>query len=160
MPAQILRARFGFIRDAVRDCPRGRRQAFHAAIDWTSAAQTDPYLRLVQEVMASPLVMTRTIACERLTGVLKRAEILPDEKGWLRLPPSVSSSVNLANLTTESDIRLHWIASCAWTGRPEETIGAGKDVIEATAKHAMIELGSTPGAKADVPGPSKCGLCG
>lgn len=139
---------------------RSQAEAFHAAIDWTSPAEVERYLRVVEDILE---VLNQDVADfeqrrARLTRALERAGIRSDANGRLSLPPAAMTTLDLTTLTSESDIRFHLARLERLDQEPEEMIGAAKDLVEATAKHVLLEFGETPERNADVATLSKQAL--
>src|SRR5438093_297453 len=114
------------------------------------------YLQLVDEVWEE--LGDGDATKIRLDKTLKRAGIERSDKGRLSLPSKALQGVNLAQLTTETDMRLHVDRLMRLDQEPEEMIGAATDLVEATAKHVLMELGKPIPRNADVPSLSKVAL--
>lgn len=146
--------------DASGGVRRSQAEAFHAAIDWASASDADRYLGVIEDVLA---VLERGDEWrdreEHLLRALDRAGIRRGDQGRLILSAgAVGAGVELLDLTSESDIRLHLGRLERLDQEPEEMIGAAKDLVEATAKHVLIEFGETPDKTTDVAALSKQAL--
>jgi Abortive infection C-terminus len=63
-----------------------------------------------------------------------------------------------SQVPTDSDLRIHLSRLDRLDQEPEELIGAAKDLVEATAKYVLIELGDPPVGDADVAALSKRAL--
>jgi Abortive infection C-terminus len=138
---------------------RAEADRFHAAIDFTSAEQVGRYLRIVERILDDYDNDDGRSRHAALTKTLSRAGILPDSKGRLRLPaPPLAASARLAALPSESGIRLHVERLERLDQEPEELIGAAKELVEATAKFVLMELGETIGDHEDLAAVSKKAL--
>lgn len=138
---------------------RAQADRFHAAIDFTSSEQVGRYLRVVEQILADNDNDDGRSRHERLTMVLQRAGIKPDSKGRLRLPaPAFAASERLASMPSESGIRLHVERLERFDQAPEELIGAAKELVEATAKFVLMDLGEPIGDSEDLPSLSKRAL--
>ncbi len=133
--------------------------AFHAAIDFTSPDDVERYLRVVEGILDDHDNDDWRARRDRLMKVLRRAGIEPDSKGRLRLPPPLlTASARLASTPTESDIRLHVQRLERLDQEPEELIGAAKELVEATAKFVLMELGEPIDENEGLPALSKRAL--
>jgi len=83
--------------------------------------------------------------------VLLRSEIRLDEKGRLGLPHRLLTSPSLAALPSESGIRLAIRGLERSDAEPEEQVGAAKELVEATVKHALMVLEEESSTTADLP---------
>lgn len=138
---------------------RQEADAFHAAIDFTSPEQVGRYLRVVERTLDEYDTDDGRERHERLTKALRRAGIERDTKGRLKLPaPALAASARLAGMPSESDIRLHAERLERLDQEPEELIGAAKELVEATAKFVLMELGEEISNKEDLPALSKRAL--
>jgi hypothetical protein len=134
-------------------------EAFHAAIDFTSPDQVSRYLRVVETILDEYDNDQGRERHDRLAKALRRAGIERDSKGRLKLPaPALAASARLAGMPSESDIRLHVERLERLDQEPEELIGAAKELVEATAKFVLMELGEEIGNKEDLPALSKRAL--
>ena len=132
---------------------------FHAAIDFTSPEQVGRYLRVVERILDDHDNDDGRSRHEYLTKVLGRAGIAPDSKGRLKLPaPALAASARLASMPSESGIRLHVERLQRLDQEPEELIGAAKELVEATAKFVLLELGEEVGDHEDLAALSKKAL--
>lgn len=126
-------------------------ECFHAAIDWTDIEQAEHYLRLIEQVLEDNDTDDLRGRRDQLLKVLKRADMDPDGKGRLHLPPAPpAASLDASVLPNESDIRLHLQRLERLDQQPEEMIGAAKELIEATAKYVLIDLAIKFDPKADL----------
>lgn len=145
--------------DFVPAASGARRQeadCYHAAIDFTSPEQVGRYLRLVARILDDHDNDDGRCRFEKLEKALSRAGIERDSKGHLRLPgPALSASARLASMPSEGGIRLHVERLERLDQAPEELIGAAKDLVEATAKFALLELGEPVGDNEDLAALSK-----
>jgi hypothetical protein len=145
--------------------PESRREyceRFHTAIEWTSTDHAQRYLNVVERVIEEYEATIREAAfpapdyerrVARLRSALAQSGIQPDS-GRLRLPTTVFA-MRMAGVPTESDIRMHAVRLARLDQEPEETIGAAKELVEATAKHVLITLRLDVDPKADVSAVSK-----
>ncbi len=138
---------------------RAEADRFHAAIDFTSPEQVGRYLRVIEQILDDHDNDDGRSRHERLTSVLRRAGIERDSKGRLRLPaPAFAVSARLASMPSETDIRLHVERLERLDQAPEELIGAAKELVEATAKFVLMELGEPIDDNEDLPALSKKAL--
>jgi hypothetical protein len=138
---------------------RNEADSFHAAIDFTSPEQVGQYLRVVERILEDHDNDEGRDRHDRLSKTLVRAGIARDSKGHLRLPaPVLAASARLASLPSESGIRLHVERLERLDQAPEELIGAAKELVEATAKFVLMELGEPVGDNEDLAGLSKRAL--
>ena len=137
-------------------------EAFQAAIDFADPDQVERYLRVVERILDDHLAAgdeESTERHERLIRALKRADIERDARGHLRLPAHRALGVPpLGDIPTESGIRFNLARLERLEQEPEEMIGAAKELLEATAKHVLLELGEGVPAAADLPALSKLAL--
>lgn len=132
---------------------------FQAAIDFSSPEQVGRYLRMVERILDDHDNDDGRSRHERLTAVLRRAGIERDAKGRLRLPaPALGVSDRLTSMSSESDIRVHVHRLERLDAAPEELIGAAKELVEATAKFVLMQLGETVSESEDLPALSKRAL--
>lgn len=82
---------------------------------------------------------SRPLARLRATAVVHRH--YDAFAGRLRLASRVAPGLDPSKLPSESDIRLHIDRLERLNQEPEEMVGAAKELIEAVAKHVLIELG-------------------
>ena len=146
-------------------------EVYQAAIDFTSISESRRYLLVVDQIIRDHEAAIRakdglvaadlTNRLEKVRGALARSGIRRGADGLLELPtPSLTAAMRLQQVPTESDIRLHVGRLGRLDQEPEETIGAAKDLVEATAKHVLIELGEPVPPTADVAALSKQALHG
>jgi hypothetical protein len=137
-------------------------EAFQAAIDFSDPDQVDRYVRVVEHILDDHAAATDEDTRqrhERLSRALKRADIESDARGHLRLPSRRPLGVPaLGNVPTESGIRLNLARLERLDQEPEEMIGAAKELVEATAKHVLLELGEAVPEEADLGALSKLAL--
>lgn len=81
-----------------------------------------------------------------------------DEHGRLRLAAASLASSRLVGMPTTSGIRLQARRLDRLDQEPEELVGAAKELVEATAKHVLTELGDPIGDTEDVASLSKRAL--
>jgi hypothetical protein len=141
---------------------RQEAEAYQADIDFTDVDQVVNYLRVLEKVLDDHTAAkdddTRK-RHERLAKALKRADIEADDRGHLRLPAHRALGVpSLAAVPTESGIRLQLDRLSRLEQEPEEMIGAAKELVEAAAKHVLLELGEEVPENADLPALSKRAL--
>lgn len=137
---------------------RAEVEQYHAGIDFRSREQCERYLRVVERVLGDLGDDQWKRRRERLSKSLERADITPDERGRLRLPAGVLASARLIELPSSSGIRLQAERLDRLDQEPEELIGAAKELVEATAKHVLAELGEVVGDAEDVGALSKRAL--
>jgi hypothetical protein len=141
---------------------RAEAEMYQAAIDFTDPDQVERYLRVVEKILDDHEAAGDEDSKRRhelLSRALKRADVEPDGRGHLRLPAHRSLGVpSLGAIPDESGIRLQLARLARLEQEPEELIGAAKELVEATAKHVLMELGEPVPAKADLPALSKLAL--
>jgi hypothetical protein len=141
---------------------RQKAESYQAGIDFADPDQADRYLRVVEKVLddhAGGADEDTRRRHERLAKALKRADIDGDERGHLRLPAHRALGVPaLTAVPTESGIRLQLARLERLDQEPEELIGAAKELVEATAKHVLLELNAEVPENADLPALSKMAL--
>lgn len=141
---------------------RKHAEAFQAAIDFRDPDQVERYLRVVERILDDHAEASNEDGKERherLTRALKRADIERDARGRLRLPAHRALGVPaLEDVPTESGIRFNLARLERLEQEPEEMIGAAKELVEATAKHVLLELGEEVPPDADLPALSKLAL--
>ena len=136
------------------DVPESRRELcerYHLGIDWTSPDESQRYLYLVERVIheyedelaQSPFgIPDYQKRISRLRDALAHSGITTDPEGHLHLRLGrISSGPSALGAPSESDIRMHAERLARLDQEPEETIGAAKELVEATAKHALLVLG-------------------
>lgn len=137
-------------------------ESFQAGVDYTDPDQVERYLRVVEHVLDDHAVAGDDFGKQRheqLSRALKRADIVPDSRGHLRLPAHRAlRTPELGEVPSESGIRLNLARLERLDQEPEEMIGAAKELVEATAKHVLIVLGEEVPPKADMPALSKLAL--
>lgn len=152
-------AEFEFSGGGVR---RHEAESYQAAIDFADPDEADRYLRVVEKVLddhAGGEDEDTRRRHEQLAKALKRADIEADERGHLRLPAHRALGVpSLTAVPTESGIRLQLARLERLDQEPEELIGAAKELVEATAKHVLLELGEEVPENAHLPALSKMAL--
>jgi hypothetical protein len=141
---------------------RQEAEVYQADINYSDPDQVERYLHVLEKVLddhADAKDDDTRKRYERLAKALKRADIAADERGHLRLPAHRALGVpSLAAVPTESGIRLQLDRLGRLDQEPEEMIGAAKELVEATAKHVLLELGEELPENADLPGLSKLAL--
>jgi hypothetical protein len=138
---------------------RQEAERFQAGIDFTSPDEVDRYLRVVESVLDEYDSQDGRERHDRLLKALRRAGIERDERGRLRHPGrGLSLPARLKLMPSESDIRLHAARLDRMDQEPEELIGAAKELVEATAKYVLLQLGEEVGSKDDMPALSKRAL--
>ena len=141
---------------------RAEAEIYQAAIDFTDPDQVQRYLRVIEKILDDHEAATDEGSKRRhelLSRTLKRADIERDGRGHLRLPAHRAlGRPSLGAIRTESGIRFQLARLERLDQEPEEMIGAAKELVEATAKHVLIELGDEVPAKADLPTVSKLAL--
>lgn len=137
---------------------RAEVEQHHASMDFSSREQCERYLRVIERVLGDLSDDQWSTRRERLIRSLDRAGIVIDERGRLQLPAAVLASARLVELPTSSGIRLHAERLDRLDQEPEELIGAAKELVEATAKHVLAELGEVIGDAEDVGALSKRAL--
>lgn len=140
---------------------RSRVEQFHANIDWADWAECRRYLRVVEAVLddlaaratADPpyehLILEER---DRLLALLKRDGLVLDDDGAIRPRWEVLTSESLRGLPEDSAIPGHlrrmWDAV---EEDPEHSIGAAKDAVESTMKHALAVLDRVPKGRPKFP---------
>jgi hypothetical protein len=131
--------------------------AIDRTIDFSSPAAARRYLRVVERVLEqlgdTSRLTSHPWASDTATKILRelrRVGIEPDQHERLELPARVGASPTLAAAPDETGIRLAIDALERPDIEPEERIGAAKDLVEATIKFGLDELGEAYGAKDDI----------
>jgi len=137
---------------AVTGQRRAMAERCQAAIDYGDPEQVGRYLRVVERIIADYDTSDGQGRRETLLKALQRVDIRLDERGQLRLPaPTLATSSSLAGLSAESGIRLQVARLERLDAAPEELVGAAKELVEATAKYALAELGEPVDENEDLP---------
>jgi hypothetical protein len=133
-------------------------EAIDSMIDLVDADQVDAYLRVIERVLdqleSTQSGTVHSWAPERIKRIrreLARAGVTIESDGRLVLPRTVGIGGSLAGAATETGIRLAITRLERLDAEPEETIGAAKELVEATIKLALTELGEQPKPDSDVP---------
>lgn len=125
-------------------------ERFYASADWSQEEARARFLRVCEGIINEPPDDGTSV--DRLKKMLQREGFEIDELGRIRCPGDGLASVLVSQLSDESAIRLHLARiQDAVEDRPEEVIGAAKDLIEATAKHVLAEMGETIPPNASLP---------
>lgn len=131
--------------------------AIDGTIDFSAPADAQRYLRVVERLLEQLADTAKETphpwAGQMTTKILRelaRADIVPDVRERLPLPGRVAASRTLASARDETGIRLA-ITGLARAGiEPEERIGLAKELVEATIKFALDELGEAYSRTADL----------
>lgn len=124
-------------------------ERFYASADWSQEETRSQFLRVCEGIINEP---PDGSSVEVLKLRLRREGFEIDDLGRIRRPGEALSAVMVSQLADESAIRLHLARiQDAVDDRPEEVIGAAKDLIEATAKHVLVEMGETVPPNANLP---------
>ncbi|MBI3748373.1 MAG: abortive infection family protein [Chloroflexi bacterium] len=128
-----------------------------STIDFSSPDHIRRYLRVVERVLEqlgdTSRITTHPWAgdtAKKILRELRRAGVVPDVHERLELPARVGSSRALAAAPDETGIRLTINALGRTDAEPEERIGAAKDLVEATIKFGLDQLGETYGPRDDI----------
>lgn len=132
-------------------------ERYQTAIDFTDTQQVERYLRVVERILDDHDKPDEIEKRGRLLRELDRADISIDGRGRLHLPAR-RGRVEAYDLATESGIRFGLARLDRLDQEPEELIGAAKELVEATAKHVLTELGEPIPPNADVAALSKKAL--
>jgi len=131
--------------------------AIDATIDFGAPEQAQRYLNVVERFLdqledtaASTTHPWASDTRRKILRELARIDITPDIRGRLLLPSRFTSSRTLANAPDESGIRLAITMLERSDAAPEERIGSAKELIEATVKFALDELGEAYGPAEDL----------
>jgi hypothetical protein len=125
-------------------------ERFYASADWSQHEACARFLRVCEGIINEPPDDGSSV--EGLKKKLQREGFEIDELGRIRRPGEALATVVVSQLSDESAIRMHLARIQDAVGdRPEEVIGAAKDLIEATAKHVLIQLGEPVPANANLP---------
>lgn len=132
-------------------------EQFHAAIDWTDREQVERVLGIFEALLddaerreATEAYAANALWSQKFARMLARDGFDRDDVGRLR-PRWVSLSATA--LPAESAIPM--LLRRMWDNvddHPDAAIGAAKEVIEATAKHILIEAGEAVGDAEKMPG--------
>lgn len=133
-------------------------RAFDASIDFASPEEVTAYLRVVERLIDELTETAERVdhrwAPDRLKRIrreLARAGVEAEPDGRLRLASRLRTSDALANAPTESGIRLGITRLDRSDAEPEEKVGAAKELVEATVKHALAALEEAHQLNADLP---------
>lgn len=141
---------------------RAEAEIYQAAIDFTNPDQAERYLRVVEKILddhEAAMDAESKRRHELLSRALKRADIERDGRGHIRVPAHRAlGTPSLGAIPSESGIRFQLARLERLDQEPEEMIGAAKELVEATAKHVLIELGEKVPDKADLATVSKRAL--
>jgi hypothetical protein len=140
---------------------RAAAESIQAGIDWSNPSACTRYLRIVERVLEDQDQSTEDGRKRHvnLARALDRASILRDHAGRLALPSRTVGSTRWVDASPSvSDIRMHVARLERFDQEPEELVGAAKDLVEAVAKHVLIELGESVPDTADVASLSKRAL--
>lgn len=142
---------------------RSTAAAFTDQIDFASIDDVERYLRVVERLMdllESSLAAsaTSTWATDRLRVIrreLQRAGVEEAEGGRLTLARGVPIGGALAAAPSWSGIHLAIRRLERSDAEPEERLGAAKELVEATIKHALTDLSESFDADGDIPSLAK-----
>jgi hypothetical protein len=148
------------------DSPRGRAEAFHDAVDFTTPDEVEAYLVVVGRILDR---MTRDeaegrwpeearppqAARLRIEGELRRAGSEPDEAGIWHLPARVEPSAAILEAAEGTGLARIVAAMRRSDCQPEERIGLAKELVESTIKIALERLDQTYTDNEDIPALSK-----
>ncbi len=133
-------------------------KAFDESIELRSAEVVAAYLRVVERLIDDLTETAERVdhrwAPDRLRRIrreLARAGVTTEPDGRLVLVSRLVVSNALVNAPTESGIRLAMTTLERSEAEPEEKVGAAKELVEATVKHALDELGEAYAPNADLP---------
>ena len=125
-------------------------ESFYASTDWTIEGARRRFLRVCEGIIADAPPDSEPYL-QRLKKAFQRDGYEIDELGCISVRGTSIDGAFLSQLRDESAIRLHLgRIQDAIDQRPEEVIGAAKDLIEATVKYVLQEMGE-PVPKADLP---------
>ncbi len=129
---------------------RGLVEDYYGAIDWSSREHVGRFIRVLESILLPLDADTRENS--ELTKVLRAEGWEFDGKGRLRKHDEMLDISELEDLGDDSAVAMH-IARIldSVEARPEEAIGAAKDLIESVTKHVLHELGETLTGKEDLP---------
>ncbi len=122
---------------------RGLVESYYASADWSQESARTAFLRVCEAIISKPPNGDDS-AVATLKKTLQREGYEIDDLGRIRTRGESLAAVVVSQLSDESAIRLHLARiQDAADDRPEEVIGAAKDLIEATAKHVLVEMGES-----------------
>lgn len=137
-------------------------RAFDESIDLRAAEDVAAYLRVVERLIDELTETAERVdhrwAPDRLKRIrreLSRAGIATEPDGRLTLARRFVTSEALSKAPTESGIRLAMTTLERSEAEPEEKVGAAKELLEATIKHALAELSESHDANGDIPALAK-----
>jgi phage gp36-like protein len=126
-------------------------EGFYASADWSQEEARARFLRVCEGIVNDPREDAQ-VSVETMRRKLQREGFEIDELGRIRRPGEALSAVLVSQLSDESAIRLHLARiQDAVDDRPEEVIGAAKDLIEATVKHVLLQVGEPIPPNASLP---------
>ena len=133
-------------------------QAFDESIELRSAEDVAAYFRVIERLIDT---LTETAArvdhrwapdrLKRIRRELSRAGVTSEPDGRLVLARRLVTSDVLINAPSESGIRLAMTTLERSEAEPEEKVGAAKELVEATVKHALSVLSEAHEPAADLP---------
>lgn len=125
-------------------------ERYYASADWSQEDTRARFLRVCEGIINEPPDDGSSV--ENLKRKLQREGFELDELGRIRRRGEALASILVSQLSDESAIRLHLARiQDGVDDRPEEVIGAAKDLIEATAKHVLREMGEPIPPNANLP---------
>lgn len=141
---------------------RSAARAYDESINYTSLERVSAYLRVVErlidELTETALRVDTRWGSDRLTRIrleLSRADITIEPDGRLRLARRPISGKALANAPSSSGIKLAMTMLERMDVEPEQTVGAAKELVEATIKFALTELDEAYVPSDDLPALAK-----
>ena len=132
--------------------------AFDESIELRSSEDVAAYLRVVERLVDNLTETAERVdhrwAPDRLKRIrreLSRAGVATEPDGRLVLARRLVTSDALVNTPTESGIRLAMTTLERSEAESEEKVGAAKELVEATVKHALTVLGQAHEPNSDLP---------
>lgn len=125
---------------------RSRVEQYYSAVDWNSPDETSRVLRVFEEVLAGT---ENSEGRQNLIAVLQRDGFEVDDSGRIRRPGSetLAGLIERSDLPTGVRVQIDRMEK-SLESDPEATIGAAKELIEATTKYVLdlleVDYGSSP----------------
>ena len=126
-------------------------EQFYADIDWANWDDVSRFISILEAVLPTREYVDLNGSSE-LERLLLREGFTIDPAGAIRPAGGLLTAPPVTNLPSDSAIPDHLRRMWTFvTDRPEQSISAAKDAIEATAKHVLHELGDTLTGREDLP---------
>lgn len=114
---------------------RSRVEQYYSAVDWDSPDETSRVLRVFEEVLAGT---DNSEGRQNLIALLQRDGFEVDDSGRIRRPGSetLAGLIERSDLPTGVRVQIDRMEK-SLESDPEATIGAAKELIEATTKYVL-----------------------